>query len=447
MHSNRSSQNGISLVEVMVALLVSGIVMAVLTNVIAGSSRSTGQTKASVQSSTSTYRVATLFPIDVSTAGFSNGESTELPVRRGVAGCGNETAKVRIINQNPATSVRTVISYHQKSTGTGTILERRTCSGSSVSAARTQPSYSTSTVAKDLSTAAVLVTCPEDSTPPPTSTTTEAPPPADSSCSNVTISATTLTGRTITASGEVQTSAEITATGVETPLRAPVSGQCTLRPKFEAYYDSFGGGVVNQNKLHTYQQGGWVGIVNWAYGHNDSYIAFDLRGTCAGYDPLQGIKGTEPWKTLPGSRNLTNISLKLPFSHTVDTGGWPIPTPRYETDHKIAGIPNSWALGNTMTLSPGNIPAEDTSQPNHTFSGPSAGQTAVITNGNWPYLAVKTVAAYTDTSQYPIVAFRFYPSTVSDVYSQHHEWRAWGDTSHGSPPLGPELIIEWGPNP
>lgn len=403
MSFSKRSESGLSLIEVVVAMMISGVIMAVLVNVLVGSTRSARDTSNSIQSSTSAFRASTYFANDVATAGVAPG-STQ-PVSRAVNGCGGTTAVVRIVG--PGQSSGTIVrSYHQISTAEGSILERRVCSGTDLNAAL-GATHTDIVVAKDLNSSPVQISCSGDSPTPPFD---------DSGCTSVELTATTTTTRVLTAKGRTRSAQSPTATTAVAPPTAPATGTCTLLASDTAYTGTGSGSNsthANQPQMPTYNR--FLGFKNY------SYLRFDLTGPCTG--------AGDPWPTLPGGRTIVTASLSIGY---LGTAGCCI---SYK-EHSVTAVgPGTWSEA-TLT---GNNRITGTLGSAVDFDAPGSNPTNVNLTGG----AITTaVQQWYTPGGWKNNGFVLARRTGGDTTGKT---RQWATRLYGNATYRPRLVVTWGP--
>lgn len=151
------SQDGFTLVELLVGMFIGGLVIAtaaVVLSFVLGQNR---RSSASISDSNSAFRTGNTFADDVQSAspvpGFSD------PVTVGADGCGASASLVRLAGIEPDGNVL-VRSYHRVVDGDRVKLVRRQCSGATLAAALAAPAtFKVVVVDLDPGGSAVSVTC------------------------------------------------------------------------------------------------------------------------------------------------------------------------------------------------------------------------------------------------------------------------------------------------
>ena len=280
-----SSQRGFTVAEVLLALLIGGLVVAstaMALNFAVGQNR---RSSGSIADSNSAFRTGSRFGDDVASVGPVSGVTDVVAV--GVTGCGNDTAVLRLVGPSSTGQVL-VRSYHRVTSGTKTKLVRRECSGASLSAATTA-SASSSTVVTDLdpATTSTAVTCDGAA--------------VSSSCRVVQMVVTPRGGGPFSVRGTIGAALAPTATTTPVPVQAPASGTCTIMASATTwgatggYAGSSGTNHNTDPTMYTYDD----------TNQRRSFLKFDLTQPCADATPV--------WPTLPGGRNITNVTLYLAY--------------------------------------------------------------------------------------------------------------------------------------
>ena len=287
----RRSQSGLTLIELLVAMVVTTTIMGALGGVLVLLLRTPPETVANLTSSASAFQTGSMFADDIQSAGPETGG---LAVTRGTPGCGGGTSLVRAVSREGGD-----VQVRSYSLGPrGETLERRVCTGSDQADALGQDP-SVGTVVRDL----------DPSKPPPKVTcrasavSGEAPmtPDGDYQCRLVSMTVTTATNLVFTVEGRRNT--------VQTPLEsgAPPKPQCTLKVSADTYISrqNDGGG---DGRLKTF--GPDVEFVVQGERKKTGFLRIDLLSPCQG-------KG-EP-RVLPGGKRITSAELSLWLTYALDT--------------------------------------------------------------------------------------------------------------------------------
>lgn len=193
---------GDTLVELMVVMVIAGLVLAVMVNVVSVAGRADRTAKRSTESSSSAYALNAYFSADVAAAGVVPDTS---PVKRDVPSCGSGTAVVQLAGPAADTGQVTVHGYVATTVGTKTVLQRRTCSGTSLAdALAATPRVDTVVTNLAPGSGSLIAVCDSDSQDPPLTD-------PDAACQAVTLTAKFADGRQVTLTGRLEALIEPTA--------------------------------------------------------------------------------------------------------------------------------------------------------------------------------------------------------------------------------------------
>ncbi|MCB0977116.1 MAG: DNRLRE domain-containing protein [Acidimicrobiales bacterium] len=400
------AERGFTVVELLVAMVITIVVLAVLTNLLVVSNQAGNQTQESSRSSEAEYTATTYFDADVAAASKVDGTD---PVRRGVTGCGNTQSVVVLVGPGVDTAVQ-VRSYDVISEDGLSYLERRTCTGTSVSGA-VSSSPSIRRVAQ-VETGSVTVHCDSDDT---------TPPGGDALCRKVRLSFVTQTGRNVAVEGTLTSVLAPTPTTTPTPAVAPTTGTCTILAS-ETTWGATGGYAGSSSANHANDP--------LMYTYNDtnedrSYLYFDLTQPCADTSP--------DWPTLPGGRSLTSVKLQLAYMGHNNAYCWIFPGISYDPQ-KIEALDSS-AIWSEATLTGDNMP------------GAIRGGTYHFNRGNQGSLTTHINSVITDAvthwydGSWANRGFRLARDGVGDTCGRASTWAS---RSNGNASLRPRLVITWG---
>lgn len=274
-------QRGFTLIEVLVAMTLTGLILAAVSATLILVLRTPPKTVEHLGSSDSAFRTGSTFADDVASA---TPETGQLTVARGAPGCGGDTNSVLRILTTAGDEVEvrsySVVDDRRR-------LERRICRGADKDAALAAPVTSARTVVTNLvDDIRPSVTCQATASAAPAPD----PPAGDVQCRLVSMTVTTTGNLVFTVDGRRET--------VQSPLNSPVATEtsCTLGIGSDTYVDSWHkGGAPGEEKTFSVQaKTGGVRL--------NSYIKFDLLTSCLG--------GNEP-AYLPGGKQLTSAELRL----------------------------------------------------------------------------------------------------------------------------------------
>lgn len=409
LRSTPHHQGGLTLVELLVAMVLTGILFSVVGNVLVMASRVGTKTQAGMESSTSAFRSSSRFADDVTAAG-PIGDGTAV-IGRGQTGCGGTTSVVRFIGPGAGSAV-TVRSYTRVSAGGATTLVRRKCSGSTLSAALSA-TPATETVVPDLApaTTSTVVTCDGDG---PT------PPYDDQRCAVVSLSVTTTTGYRFTLSGALRSTLSPTATTAVTPVRAPVTGTCTLEAAATAWgatggYAGGSGGHNGDATLYTYND----------TNQRTSFIRFDLTAPCTG--------AGDSWPKLPGGRTLTSVKLYLAYlGKTSDSCGI---FPGISYDGQVLETLNDASGWTEASLTGANMPSG--TRNSYSFNVASSGSATMHVNA----AITDAVRQWYTVGGWKNNGFRLRRNSVGDTCGKSNKF---GSRFQANASLRPKLVITWG---
>ncbi len=307
-----------TLIELLVAMVVSSTVLAALGGALMILLRTPPETVNQLTSSGSAFQTGSTFADDIESAG---PESGQLAVTRNTPGCGTgPPSVVRVVSSEGGdTQVR---SY---SVGVaGTTLERRVCSGATQADALLA-NASASTVVNDLDpTKAPVVNCRASAVASPAPVTTE----GDAECRLVSMTVTTSTNLVFTVEGRRNT--------VQTPLKstAPTKQQCTLGG-LRGIADTY----VSQGGSERY----------WNYGDDTEFVVQHgnnglRKNAYLKANLLTGCTGTNEPRFMPGGEQLDSATLSLPLQQ-------PDPAANASTDDhfRLVTLPD-WYAWNEDTL-------------------------------------------------------------------------------------------------
>ena len=282
----RKAQSGLTLIELLVAMVVTTTIMGALGGVLVLLLRTPPETVANLTSSASAFQTGSVFADDIQSAGPETGE---LAVTRGTPGCGGGTSLVRAVSREGGD-----VQVRSYSVGTNKdTLERRACTGSDQADALAQDP-SIDTVVRDLDPSIEpKVTCRASTV------SGEAPltPDGDYQCRLVSMTVTTATNLVFTVEGRRNT--------VQTPLEsgAPPKPQCTLNASADTY-------ASTQEDGPGKNFGTDVEWVVQGVGKKTGFLRIDLLSPCQG----EG----EP-RVLPGGKRITSAELSLWLTYALDT--------------------------------------------------------------------------------------------------------------------------------
>ncbi|MBK7164031.1 MAG: prepilin-type N-terminal cleavage/methylation domain-containing protein [Candidatus Microthrix sp.] len=278
--ARRRGQAGLTLIELLVAMVVSMTIMGALGGALILLMRTPPETVAQLTSSASAFQTGSTFADDIQSAGPETGE---LAVTRNTPGCGgDDKSVVRAVTRNgPDVQVR---SY---SIGAGgDTLERRVCTGPDQDQAL-QSAAQVGTVVRDLDpTKRPPVTCRASAVASPAPLT----PEGDYQCRLVSMTVTTATNLVFTVDGRRNT--------VETPLEsgAPTKPQCTLVVSADTYVVEAGSersNIYGRDAEFVVQSGG---------NSKKAFLKIDLLSPCL---------GTGEPRFLPGGKDLQSADLSV----------------------------------------------------------------------------------------------------------------------------------------
>lgn len=327
---SRRTTGGFTTAELIVALFVGAMVVAVASNALILTLRSSRSSEAGIESSNSAFQTGTRFGDDVASVGPVPGVTQ--PVADATTGCGNTAAVLRLLG--PSTSGGVLVrSYHRVAAGDSTTLVRRECSESTLSAALAA-TYQSTAVVTDLDPASGSVTVECDGGP------------VSATCRIVTMTVLTTSGREFTTRGTIGTALNPTATTTPTQVQAPPSGTCTLAATATTW-GATGGKAGSSNDTHngdptmyTYDD------TNRRY----SFVKVDLTGPCIG--------ASDSWPTLPGGRTLTGATLQLRYTGRSNTSCYFIgPIIGYTYPGQRIEPLNDASTWNEATLNGSNMPS------------------------------------------------------------------------------------------
>ncbi len=345
-----ASPAGFTLMEVLVAMMLTGIVMAAATSALIMTFRTVGETNARLTSSGSALQTNAYFAGDIANAFTSDGSKA---IGRGKEGCGGDpTSFLRTIRMEGG--IVKVQSYSLGTNASGATLERRTCEGSTVPTA-TAPGAAgrTAKVVNDLGSGddAVTVTCRQSPNATPSPATDE----GDAKCHLVAMTVRTRTGYTFTVEGQRDK-----LLGVDEPSAVTTLKQCTLVASADASVTSFRPNVNDGTswRIDTFRRAG--GPLMTGKGDVLGFLKVDLLGPCAGAD--------EP-AFLPGGKRLLSADLQLYLfrNSNPDSAG-------NESTHRLRMVSEYWDEATvTWTTKPAVFdeftkPAGFDTAPTHWFS-------------------------------------------------------------------------------
>lgn len=275
------TDGGFTLVELLVAMVISSILLGVLCSALILLLRQPPETIEHLSASDSAFRTSSLFGDDIASA---TAGPNELAITRNAAGCGGDTNSVLRVLTKTETAVE-IRSYSISDNGRA--LERRTCHGTTEAAALTAPVDLTRSVVTNLDPGSrPAVACRTSATAAPAPETAE----GDAQCRLVTMTVKTHGSLTFAVDGRRET--------VQTPLTPPPPPRrtCTLIPA----------GDTNINTDNRSATAGDQHVIRvqakQSFSRKNAYIRFDLLGGC------QGEK--EPG-SLPGAKTVKSATLTL----------------------------------------------------------------------------------------------------------------------------------------
>lgn len=362
-------QSGFSLIEMLLAITIGSLVAGVATAGLYTTMHVANDGSQSLERSNAAFLTSSRFASDVVSVGPVTGVAEM--VSTGEVGCGGEQAILRLIGPGPVggDAVR-VRSYSVVSVLGESQLRRSTCSGVTLDAALAA-SPSPAPVVRKLVTegpAPVVVTCNGDA--------------EFSRCRTVEMSVRTTTSRYFTVRGTVGSVLVPTPTTTPTLAVAPPTGKCTIMAS-ETTWGATGGAAGGSGDLHAND--------TLLYTYNDtnqrnSFLRFDLTQPCGG--------AGDSWRTLPGGRNLTAVSLKMAYVGKTNSSCWIFPG--VSKDEQIMQPLDTNSLWSEATLRGSNMPgavrsgndykfkvAEQGSLTTHTGTGLTATVRQWYASGGW----------------------------------------------------------------
>lgn len=406
-HHRRSAdrtQAGFTLLELLVALVVGGMIIGTASLVLSFTMRQDETSRKSLASSNSAFRTGTLFADDVSSVSAVSG-LTDI-VTAGTTGCGNETSVLRLVGASSTGTTLTVRSYHRVTSGTRTQLVRRECSGMTLAGATGGPTSST-VVVTNLSpdVGSTRVDCDGG--------------PVSPTCRVITMRVTTTSGASFKVRGAIDSTLSPTPTTTPMPVIAPPTGTCTI-PASETAWGGTGGYAGDANTNHYGD--GTISTYNDTNTRR-SFLEFDLTQPCANYP------SSDTWPTLPGGRDIKSATLYLAYLGRTGSG--------ITYDQTLEPLKDSSTWSET-TLTGANMP-----------SGVRSGYTYTFTAGN-----VNALTAHTNTAILNSVkgwyaaggwvnnGWRLWRSTVGDGGGNYYNFAS---RFNVDPTLRPKLVLTWGP--
>lgn len=304
----RRDEGGFTLVELIVALTVSALIIAVMVNAFGSMSRGSRTAEGSMRSSGSALKSSTWFADDVADA---LDAGTAAGIRRGQPGCGGDQASLlRFLK--PSASAVTVHSWSVVDDADGLRLERHTCSGADLAAALSAPVSREQVVVDDLDDGAdaVEATCRATPGSDPAPLTEE----GDRQCRLVSLTVRTVTGYRFTLEGSQRP--------VRSPSSSPVTEKrCTLLSSADAFVNSYHAGT-------NYGSADHFSVFKRSGGELISLVKVDLGGRCTGAD--------EP-ASLPGGKRILDAQLKIKLIRYRDPGFC-----SYEGLHQVRVLSQPW---------------------------------------------------------------------------------------------------------
>lgn len=409
---DRRAQAGFTLVELLVALVIGGLIIGSAALALNFSVRQDDSSRTSLQASNSAFRTGTRFADDVASVSAVPGV-TDL-ITAGTTGCGNSTSVLRLVGAGPGGTVL-VRSYHRAVAGTGTQLVRRECSGASLAAAL-----------GGVAAANVVV---DDLDPASSSTAVDCDGAAVSSnCRVVTMTVRTAgssvaTGRTFQVRGSIDSALQPTPTTTPALVVAPVTGTCTI-PASATAWGATGGAAGSSSDVHN-------GDGN-LYTYNDtnqrrSFLKFDLTQPCAG--------PSDSWPTLPGGRNITSATLYIAYLGKYDPSccGAGI-----SKDGQVLEVLNDSSTWSEATLNGSNMPGGVRSG-SYGFNVATQGALTAHTDTTTILTAVKNWYA---PGGWVNNGWRLSRSGAGDTLGKVN---VFASRFNATTNLRPKLVITWGP--
>lgn len=393
--------------EVLVALLIGGLVVAstaMALNFAVGQNR---RSSASIADSNSAFRAGSRFGDDVASVGPVAGVTDV--VAAGVTGCANDVAVLRLVGPSSTGQVL-VRSYHRVSTGSKLTLVRRECTGASLSAATTA-SASSSTVVSDLDPASTssAVTCDGAA--------------VSSSCRVVQLVVVPRGGGPFSVRGTIGAALVPTATTTPQPVQAPPSGTCTIMASATTW-GATGGAAGNNGASHNND--------STMYTYDDtnqrrSFLKFDLTQPCADASPV--------WATLPGGRNIVNVTLYLTYMGKSSDSCGIFPGISYD-GQKLEPL-NAASVWSEASLTGSNMPGGTTGS-NYSFSVANAGSPTAHVN-----TAISdAVKHWYASNDWVNNGWRLSRSNAGDTCGKSNQFASRFEANAA---LRPRLVISWGP--
>lgn len=272
-------EGGFTLIEVLVAMTLTGIILAAVSAALIVVLRTPPKTVDHLGSSDSAFRTSSLFADDIASA---IPEAGEFAVARNTLGCGREVSVLRIVTT--AGSDIEIRSYTVIESGQ---LERRVCRGGTRDESLDAPIVSARTVVTNLvADTPPTVTCRATAGSPAAPETHE----GDLQCRLVSMTVTTSGSLVFTVDGRRET--------VQTPLTSPIPTvpQCTMLIGADTFVDS---GHPEANNTGGRSM---IKVMSRWDRHYFSLLKFDL---------LAGCEGENEPTFLPGGKTLKSATLRL----------------------------------------------------------------------------------------------------------------------------------------
>lgn len=419
----RRRQGGFTIVELLVAIAVTGLIIGAASVGLNFMNRQNTASATSLTSSNSAFQTGTRFSDDVSSVTPVSGVAQGDLVTSGTNGCGDAAAILRLVGSSTTGSVL-VRSYHRVPTGSRAQLVRRECTGADLTAAITSAATST-IVVRDLD-------------PATTSTDVRCDGGAvGANCRVLTMAVTTASGRTFSVRGSIAAALEPTPTTVPQLSVAPVVGTCTIPASATAWGATggyAGGSGDNHNgdgSLYTYND----------TNHRRSFLKFDLTQPCAG--------PSDSFPTLPGGREITGATLYLAYTGKTGStrptsdwacwafGKWDMSVSK---DEQVLEPLNDTPTWSETTLTGSNMPGGIRGGYSTTFSVSNQGSLTAHTGT----AIVDAVKGWYAPGGWVNNGWRLSRSGVGDTCGN---FNTFASRLNSNTALRPKLVITWGPPP
>jgi len=396
-------QGGFTVVELLVAIAVTGLVIGSAGVALNLTSRQNAESAESLSSSNGAFQTGTRFADDVASVTPVSGV-TDL-IAAGVPGCGGTTAVLRLVGSNAGGEVQ-VRSYDRSTAASRTELVRRECTGGDLAAALAAAGAATTVVSNlDPAASSTAVDCDGGT--------------VGVSCRVLTMTVSTASGRVFAVRGSVAAALNPTPTTAPQLSVAPVVGTCTIPASATAWgttgWGAGGSSSTNYNPdqlLYTYNDGN----------QRRSFLKFDLTQSCVG--------ASDSWPTLPGGRNITGATLYLAYMGKVGCC--------FSYDGHIIEALNDTSTWSEATLTGSNMPGGVRSGASATFSVSNQGTLSAFTG---PAI-VDAVKGWYAPGGWVNNGWRLSRSGAGDTTGKSNTFasRFNADTA-----VRPKLVITWGP--